>query len=396
MVQAEVAERLAAAPGSRAYGVPSVKARLVRGRARGPARCPRAVFWPVPNVDSGLVELTRRDPPPRRPAAGGRLRGGGRGLRAAPQDAAGGAAPAGPARAARAEAVLRAAGVDPGLRGEALDVELAHRRADSPPRRRERVPAPCAAGRASVTRGRRASGPGRRLRRPGPRRADVPTTGRTTLLGVSPTPTARRARAGHRPGAGEGQPAPERRAARGDGYHDLVTVFHAVSLHDEVTATPARDLSLGIRGEGAGELPLDGDNLVWRAAVLLAERAGVQPRGPPRLRQGHPGGRRAGRRQRGRGRRAGRLRRAVGHRAGPRRAARAGRRAGQRRRLLADRRHRAGHRPRRAADPGARRRPVALGVRDRRRRPVHPARVRRAGPDARRSASRPRPASRTG
>ena len=64
---------------------------------------------------------------------------------------------------------------------------------------------------------------------------------------------------------------------RPDGYHDLVTVFHAVSLHDEVTATPARDLSLGITGEGAGELPLDEGNLVWRAAVLLAEKAGVQP-----------------------------------------------------------------------------------------------------------------------
>jgi 4-diphosphocytidyl-2-C-methyl-D-erythritol kinase len=64
---------------------------------------------------------------------------------------------------------------------------------------------------------------------------------------------------------------------REDGYHELLTVFHAVSLHDEVTATPARDLSLGITGEGAGELPLDEDNLVWRAAVLLAERAGMKP-----------------------------------------------------------------------------------------------------------------------
>lgn len=64
---------------------------------------------------------------------------------------------------------------------------------------------------------------------------------------------------------------------REDGFHDLLTVFHAVSLYDEVTATPARDLSLGIRGEGADLLPLDRGNLVWRAAVLLAEKAGVQP-----------------------------------------------------------------------------------------------------------------------
>jgi 4-diphosphocytidyl-2-C-methyl-D-erythritol kinase len=64
---------------------------------------------------------------------------------------------------------------------------------------------------------------------------------------------------------------------RADGYHELVTVFHAVSLYDEVTATPARDLSIGVSGEGAAELPLTRDNLVWRAAVLLAQRAGVQP-----------------------------------------------------------------------------------------------------------------------
>jgi 4-diphosphocytidyl-2-C-methyl-D-erythritol kinase len=64
---------------------------------------------------------------------------------------------------------------------------------------------------------------------------------------------------------------------RADGFHELVTVFHAVSLYDEVTATPARDLSLGVTGEGAAGLPADADNLVWRAAVLLAERAGVQP-----------------------------------------------------------------------------------------------------------------------
>lgn len=64
---------------------------------------------------------------------------------------------------------------------------------------------------------------------------------------------------------------------RADGFHELVTVFHAVSLHDEVTATPARGLSVAVRGEGAGAVPLDGRNLLWRAAVLLAERAGVAP-----------------------------------------------------------------------------------------------------------------------
>jgi len=65
--------------------------------------------------------------------------------------------------------------------------------------------------------------------------------------------------------------------ARKDGYHELVTVFHAISLYDELTATPARDLSIGISGEGADELPPGEDNLAWKAAVLLAERAGLQP-----------------------------------------------------------------------------------------------------------------------
>ena len=63
LVQAEVAERLAAPPGSRIYGVPSVKAAWYAAATRAGA-VPRTVFWPVPNVDSGLVRLVRRDPPP--------------------------------------------------------------------------------------------------------------------------------------------------------------------------------------------------------------------------------------------------------------------------------------------------------------------------------------------
>ncbi|HZB49129.1 MAG TPA: 16S rRNA (adenine(1518)-N(6)/adenine(1519)-N(6))-dimethyltransferase RsmA [Mycobacteriales bacterium] len=118
MVQAEVAERLAAGPGSRAYGVPSVKAAWYAAVRRAGA-VPRAVFWPVPNVDSGLVELVRREPPPGDrvatfavvDAAFAQRR---KTLRAALAGWAG--------SAAAAEAVLRAAGVDPGVRGEALDV----------------------------------------------------------------------------------------------------------------------------------------------------------------------------------------------------------------------------------------------------------------------------------
>jgi 16S rRNA (adenine1518-N6/adenine1519-N6)-dimethyltransferase len=62
MVQAEVADRLAAGPGSRSYGVPSVKAAWY-AQARRAGSVPRAVFWPVPGVDSALVAFTRRPAP---------------------------------------------------------------------------------------------------------------------------------------------------------------------------------------------------------------------------------------------------------------------------------------------------------------------------------------------
>ena len=62
MVQAEVADRLAAQPGSRTYGVPSAKAAWY-AQVRRTATVGRSVFWPVPNVDSALVRLDRREPP---------------------------------------------------------------------------------------------------------------------------------------------------------------------------------------------------------------------------------------------------------------------------------------------------------------------------------------------
>jgi 16S rRNA (adenine1518-N6/adenine1519-N6)-dimethyltransferase len=62
MVQSEVVDRMAAPPGSRSYGAPSVKlAWYASARRAGPV--PRAVFWPVPGVDSALLEFTRRPPP---------------------------------------------------------------------------------------------------------------------------------------------------------------------------------------------------------------------------------------------------------------------------------------------------------------------------------------------
>jgi 16S rRNA (adenine1518-N6/adenine1519-N6)-dimethyltransferase len=121
MVQAEVAERLAARPGEKAYGVPSVKAAWYADVRRA-GTVPRGVFWPVPNVDSGLVAMTRRETPatpaPRAEvfacvdAAFAQRR---KTLRAALAGWAG--------SPVRAEELLRAAGVDPSARGETLGVE---------------------------------------------------------------------------------------------------------------------------------------------------------------------------------------------------------------------------------------------------------------------------------
>lgn len=120
MVQAEVAHRLAAAPGSRTYGVPSVKASWYCDVALA-GTIGRQVFWPVPNVDSALVSLRRRPTPGdetlRRAtfrvvdAAFAQRR---KTLRAALSGLVG--------SGAAAEQALRSAGVDPQARGEQLDV----------------------------------------------------------------------------------------------------------------------------------------------------------------------------------------------------------------------------------------------------------------------------------
>ena len=119
MVQSEVADRLAAPPGSRTYGVPSVKAAWYADVRRAGA-VGRTVFWPAPHVDSGLVAFSRREPPAGDreavfavvDAAFAQRR---KTLRAALSGWAG--------SPGEAERRLVAAGLDPSARGEQLGVE---------------------------------------------------------------------------------------------------------------------------------------------------------------------------------------------------------------------------------------------------------------------------------
>jgi 16S rRNA (adenine1518-N6/adenine1519-N6)-dimethyltransferase len=121
MVQSEVADRLAAEPGSRTYGVPSVKAAWY-AKVRRAGAIGRNVFWPAPNVDSGLVAWEHRDPPVVSAsreevfavvdAAFAQRR---KTLRSTLKGMAG--------SAAAAEAALAHAGVSPMARGESLGVE---------------------------------------------------------------------------------------------------------------------------------------------------------------------------------------------------------------------------------------------------------------------------------
>jgi len=73
---------------------------------------------------------------------------------------------------------------------------------------------------------------------------------------------------------------------RADGYHDLVTVFHAVSLFDEVTAEPARRDGVTVTGEGADRVPAGPDNLALRAAAALRKAMAAGRRAGPRVSAG--------------------------------------------------------------------------------------------------------------
>ena len=121
MVQAEVADRLAAKPNSKEYGIPSVKAAWWAD-VTSAGSVSRSIFWPQPNVDSKLVAFTRRQTPGDEvlrkkvfaiiDLAFAQRR---KMLRSALSSMYGGSA--------AAEVVLSAAGIDPTLRGEALDID---------------------------------------------------------------------------------------------------------------------------------------------------------------------------------------------------------------------------------------------------------------------------------
>ena len=183
MVQSEVADRLAAPPGSKVYGIPSVKAAWYADVRRAGA-IGRNVFWPAPNVDSGLVAWTHRDPPTTDvtreqvfavvDAAFAQRR---KALRGVLQGIAG--------SGEAAEAALVAAGIDPLARGESLG--------DRRVRADHRGAAPMSA---------------------------LPADEREVLV---------RASAKINLHLGVGAPRP-------DGFHPLVTVYQAISLYDDVVA----------------------------------------------------------------------------------------------------------------------------------------------------------------
>ncbi len=233
MVQLEVADRLVAPPGSKVYGVPSAKVAWYAESARV-GTVPPKVFWPVPNVESGLVRITRRPAPATTASREDTFPGDRCRVLAASQDAA-----------------LR-----PGRPGRVVDGGLGADRGGGP------GPHSCAARCWTSTRS-PPSPAGLKL-------TDCHWAVSGSLRYVRGV-TAVRVRV----------PAKVNLALRvggtdAQGYHELGTVFQAVSLGDEVVAewAPAGEFRLAFQGEGAAFLPVDDTNLAMRSAKLLAERFG--------------------------------------------------------------------------------------------------------------------------
>ena len=271
MVQSEVADRLAARPGSKVYGIPSVKAAWFADVRRAGA-IGRNVFWPAPNVDSGLVAWTRREPPTTAVT---------REQVFAVVDAA----------FAQRRKALR-----PALRGLAGSAEALRARPRGGRHRPDDARRAAAAARLRADRG-------------GPR-------GTSDAMSVTV-----RAPAKVNLALVVGRP-------REDGYHPLNTVYQAISLYDDVRVSDADEWSVGVDPIGEVDcsgVPLDETNIVVRAGRLLVAHHGLDLAADIEIQQGHPGRRRPGRRQRRRGRDAGRPRPALGpadHRRGPARARR--------------------------------------------------------------------------
>ncbi len=324
MVQAEVAQRLAAPPGSRVYGVPSAKlAWYAKARVAG-SRPAHGVLAATP----GRQRLADVRPPgsaARRPEAD--VRRHRRGLRAAAQDVAGRPRPL-------------------GRRGRT--------------QRKRRWPKPGSA---------RALGGGSR------RRSLLPHRPSTTLTAMRPGEVTVRA-----PGKVNLYLAVG--ALDDDGFHEVRTVLQAVSLYDELTASPAEPgkVALTIEGEGAKTLAADEGNLAVRAARLLAASAEVTDGVQMVLRKSIPVAA---------GMAGGSADAAAalvacdalwGTDLSRQRTGVAGRRARQRRPVLAGGRHGAGYGTGRDPVAGAVARHLPLGVRHRRWGAVHPCGLRRTRP----------------
>jgi 16S rRNA (adenine1518-N6/adenine1519-N6)-dimethyltransferase len=262
MVQREVAERLAAAPGSAAYGAPSAKL-AAQATARVLAPVSRRVFVPEPHVDSVLLGVTRR----RHPALAGlepaevgevvdaafgqrrkTLRNALRGLGL---DAAG------------VEALGAAAGVDLGLRAERLDVAAF---------------AALAAGRKSILNRSPAAAtmPGHR------RRGGTLVASQQRQPGDHAPATSLRVRAAAKVNLGlyVGPLRPDGR------YHEVVSVLQSIAIWDELEVEVVPE-GLGLEVSGGG-LPPDETNLVLVAARELARRSRDLPGARFRLRKGIP------------------------------------------------------------------------------------------------------------
>ena len=263
MVQREVGERLAAAPGSPAYGAPSAKL-AAQATARVLAPVSRRVFVPEPRVDSVLLGVTRRQHPAAAgldPAELGRVIDAAFGqrrktlrnaLRGLGLDAAG------------VEALGAAAGVDLGQRAERLDVAAFAALAET----RQASLLNRSPGAATM--------PGHR------RRGGTLVAAQQRQPGDNPPPASLRARAAAKVNLGL-YVGPLQENGR---YHEVVSVLQSIAIWDELEVQVVPE-GLGLEVEGGG-LPPDETNLVLVAARELARRSRDLPGARFRLRKGIP------------------------------------------------------------------------------------------------------------